>query len=158
MINDTTAPPPAASPMTTPHSAQPGAAPLIDIGINLGHASYDVDRDAVIARAAAVGVVQMIVTGATTAGSRHALELARSRPGMLFATAGIHPHHATELTPDALRELAELAGQPEVVAVGECGLDYFRDFSPRAAQQAAFHRQLELAARLRKPVFLHQRD
>jgi len=158
MMNDTTAPPPAASPMTTPHSAQPGAAPLIDIGINLGHASYDVDRDAVIARAEAVGVVQMIVTGATTAGSRHAIELARSRPGKRFATAGVHPHHATELTPDALSELAELAGQPEVVAVGECGLDYFRDFSPRAAQRAAFHRQLELAVRLRKPVFLHQRD
>jgi TatD DNase family protein len=144
--------------MTAPHSAQPRVAPLIDIGINLGHDSYDVDRDAVIARAEAVGVVQMIVTGATTAGSRHAIELARSRPGKLFATAGVHPHHATELTPDALSELAELARQAEVVAVGECGLDYFRDFSPRAAQRAAFHRQLELAAHLRKPVFLHQRD
>lgn len=159
MTNDTTAlPPPAASPMTAPHSAEPGAAPLIDIGINLGHDSYDADRDAVIARAEAVGVVQMIVTGATTAGSRHAIELARSRPGKLFATAGVHPHHATELTPDALSELAELARQPEVVAVGECGLDYFRDFSPRTAQQAAFHRQLELAAHLHKAVFLHQRD
>ncbi|MDB6044304.1 MAG: hydrolase TatD [Gammaproteobacteria bacterium] len=158
MTNDTTAPPPPASPMTGPHSAQPDVVPLIDIGINLGHDSYDVDRDAVIARAKAVGVVQMIVTGATTAGSRHAIELARSRPGELFATAGVHPHHATELTPDALSELAELTRQAEVVAVGECGLDYCRDFSPRAAQQAAFHRQLELAAHLRKPVFLHQRD
>ena len=164
MMNDTTAPPPpAASPRTAAGAAQPGAAPtsvapLIDIGINLGHDSYDVDRDAVISRAATVGVVQMIVTGATTTGSQHALEIARCQPGKLFATAGIHPHHATELTPDSLSELAELARQPQVVAVGECGLDYFRDFSPRADQQAAFHRQLELAARLRKPVFLHQRD
>jgi len=145
MTNDTTPPP-------------PPAGPLIDIGINLGHDSYDSDRDAVIARAEASGVVQMMVTGASIDGSQKALELARSRPGRLFATAGVHPHHATELTPDSLSVLEELARQPEVVAAGECGLDYFRDFSPRPVQQAAFHRQLELAARVRKPVFLHQRD
>jgi TatD DNase family protein len=154
MMKDTIAPrPPAASP-----NVAPGVSPLIDIGINLGHDSYDVDRDAVISRAEAAGVVQMIVTGATIAGSREALRLARSRPGKLFATAGVHPHHATELTADSLGELEELALEPEVMAVGECGLDYFRDFSPRADQQAAFHRQLELAARLRRPVFLHQRE
>jgi TatD DNase family protein len=140
----------------------PGAPPapltLIDIGINLGHDSYDSDRDEVIARAEKAGVVQMVVTGASIEGSRKAIELARSRPGELFATAGIHPHHATELTPDALSELEELARRPEVVAAGECGLDYFRDFSPRSVQRDAFHRQLELAARVGKPVFLHQRD
>ena len=146
MTNDTTPPLPPASPA------------LIDIGINLSHDSYDGDRDAVIARAEASGVVQMMVTGASIEGSQKALELARSRPGRLFATAGVHPHHATDLTPDSLSVLEELARQPEVVAAGECGLDYFRDFSPRPVQQAAFHRQLELAARVRKPVFLHQRD
>jgi TatD DNase family protein len=146
MTNDIT-PPRAAASLT-----------LIDIGINLGHDSYDSDRDAVIARAERAGVVQMIVTGASLEGSRKAIELARARPGELFATAGVHPHHATELTADALSELEELARQPEVVAAGECGLDYFRDFSPRPVQQEAFHRQLELAARIRKPVFLHQRD
>jgi TatD DNase family protein len=134
------------------------AALLIDIGINLGHDSYDADRDAVIGRAVASGVVQMMVTGASVEGSRQALEIARSHPGRLFATAGVHPHHATELTSDALSVLEELAREPEVVATGECGLDYFRDFSPRPVQQEAFHRQLELAARVRKPVFLHQRD
>jgi TatD DNase family protein len=139
-------------------SAAPAALTLIDIGINLGHDSYDVDRDAVIARAEAVGVTQMMVTGASVEGSRKALELARTRPGRLFATAGIHPHHATELTATALSELEEFARQPEVVAAGECGLDYFRDFSPRPVQQKAFHQQLELAARIGKPVFLHQRD
>jgi TatD DNase family protein len=131
---------------------------LIDIGINLTHDSYDPDRDAVIGRARNVGVTQMIITGASLEGSRRAIELARSRPGELFATAGVHPHHATELNPDALGMLEELASQPEVVAAGECGLDYFRDFSPRPVQQTAFHRQLELAARVGKPVFLHQRD
>jgi TatD DNase family protein len=131
---------------------------LIDIGINLGHDSYDADRDAVIGRAVASGVVQMIVTGASIAGSQKALEIARSHPGRLFATAGVHPHHATELTSDSLSILEELAREPEVVAAGECGLDYFRDFSPRAVQREAFHRQLELAARVGKPVFLHQRD
>jgi TatD DNase family protein len=137
--------------------AQPRA-PLIDIGINLGHDSYAADRDAVLERAHAAGVVQMMVTGATLAGSAAAIALARAHPGVLFATAGVHPHHAGELGEARLQELAELAAAPAVMAVGECGLDYFRDFSPRAAQRAAFHRQLELAARLGKPVFLHQRD
>jgi TatD DNase family protein len=146
MTNHTTPPP------------LPAGLTLIDIGINLGHDSYDSDRDVVIARAEASGVVQMMVTGASVEGSRQALELARSRPGRLFATAGVHPHHATEVTPDSLSELEEFARQSEVVAAGECGLDYYRDFSPRPVQQAAFHQQLELAARVRKPVFLHQRD
>jgi TatD DNase family protein len=146
MTNDTI-PPAAPAPLT-----------LIDIGINLGHDSYDADRGAVIGRAVTSGVVQMMVTGASMEGSRKAIEIARSHPGRLFATAGVHPHHATELTSDSLSVLEELARAPEVVAAGECGLDYFRDFSPRPVQREAFHRQLELAARVRKPVFLHQRD
>ena len=100
----------------------------------------------------------MIVTGATLANSVRALALAREHPRRLFATAGVHPHHAAELDGASFTALAELARLPEVVAVGECGLDYFRNFSPRAAQQYAFHRQLELAVQLGKPVFLHQRD
>jgi TatD DNase family protein len=131
---------------------------LIDIGINLAHDSYDVDRDAVLARARHAGVIQMLVTGSTLASTRRAREFAGAHPGMLFATAGVHPHHAQELSSEALAELSELAATPEVVAVGECGLDYFRNYSPPEAQQAAFHRQLELAARVGKPVFLHQRD
>ncbi|HUA88962.1 MAG TPA: TatD family hydrolase, partial [Steroidobacteraceae bacterium] len=142
------------------NTALPGSAPaaLIDIGINLAHDSYDADRDAVIARARSAGVVQMMVTGSSLESSRRARALAQAHPGTLFATAGVHPHNAVELTDEALAELGELAARAEVVAVGECGLDYFRDYSPRAAQQRAFHRQLELARRLGKPVFLHQRD
>lgn len=131
---------------------------LIDIGINLTHDSYDSDRDAVMARAAAAGVVQMVVTGASGEGSRKAAALARQHPGKLFSTAGVHPHHATELTDELAQELEALARESEVVAVGECGLDYFRDFSPRDVQRAAFARQLEIAARVGKPVFLHQRE
>ena len=131
---------------------------LIDIGINLGHDSFATDRDAVIARAYAAGVVQMIITGASASGSRQAIALARAAPQRHFATAGVHPHHAAELDEVQLAEIESLARQPEVVAVGECGLDYFRDLAPRPLQQRAFHRQLELAARLGKPVFLHERD
>jgi TatD DNase family protein len=140
-----------------PAAATAGAA-LIDIGINLAHESYAEDRDAVIARASAAGVTQMIVTGSSLASTREAIALVRERPQQLFATAGVHPHHASELTPENSSELLELARQPQVVAVGECGLDYFRNFSPRADQQRAFHAQLELATQVGKPVFLHQRD
>jgi TatD DNase family protein len=134
------------------------ASSLIDIGINLGHDSFDSDRDAVIARAAQAGVVQMIVTGSSGPSTRQAIELAQSHCGRLFATAGVHPHHASELSDELLAQMRQLATLPEVVAVGECGLDYYRDLSPRATQQQAFHRQLELAAQVGKPVFLHQRD
>jgi TatD DNase family protein len=155
--NDITGTAPAALPRpgTSPEGT---VGPLIDIGINLAHDSYDADRDAVIARAAAAGVVQMIVTGSSAASSRAAIALARQHPGMLFATAGVHPHQATELNAAVLAELDELAAAREVVAVGECGLDYYRNYSPQAVQREAMQRQLELAGRCRKPVFLHQRD
>lgn len=132
---------------------------LIDIGINLGHDSYDHDRDAVLARALRVGVRQMVVTGASLEGNPKASAIAATLPDRLRATAGCHPHHATELlAPGALAQLAAQAADPGVTAVGECGLDYFRDFSPRDAQRQAFEAQLELAVRVGKPVFLHARD
>jgi len=136
---------------------------LIDIGANLTHDSFDHDRDAVLARARAAGVAQMIITGASREHSPKALALAQAHPGELFATAGVHPHHATEYTAECDAEMRALLAHPEVVAVGECGLDYFRDFSPRPAQRKAFERQLEIAADLAasgnpKPLFLHQRD
>lgn len=131
---------------------------LVDIGANLTHESFTHDLDAVLVRAEAAGVRQLVVTGATREGSRHAVGLARAHPGRLFATAGVHPHHALEVTEEGVAELRGLLEQPEVVAVGECGLDYFRDFSPRPAQRRAFERQLELAVECGKPLFLHQRD
>src|SRR5215470_10152662 len=94
---------------TAPAARAP--APLIDIGINLAHDSYDADRDAVLARARAAGVVQMIVTGSSLASTAEALALARAHRTRLFATAGVHPHHATELTAARLSALRELARQ-----------------------------------------------
>lgn len=131
---------------------------LIDIGVNLAHDSFDEDRAAVMRRAAAAGVAQMVVTGSSVEATAKAIELARTHAGVLFATAGVHPHHAADLTLEALPELEQLARETCVVAAGECGLDYFRDFSPRDLQRRAFGWQLEIAARVGKPVFLHQRD
>ena len=131
---------------------------LIDIGANLTHESFGHDFDAVLQRARAHGVVQMVVTGASREHSPQALALARAHPGELFATAGVHPHHAVEYTDECDAEMRALHAHAEVVAVGECGLDYFRDFSPRPAQRRAFERQLQLAAENGKPLFLHQRD
>jgi len=131
---------------------------LIDIGINLAHDSFDADREAVMTRARDVGVVQMVVTGSSEESTAKALALARAHAGRLFSTAGVHPHHAADVTPETLPALEAAAREPEVVAVGECGLDYFRDFSPRDLQRRAFCWQLEIAAKLGKPVFLHQRE
>jgi TatD DNase family protein len=131
---------------------------LIDIGANLTHDSFDTDRAAVIERAQAEGVAQLIVTGSDVAHSRMALDLCRQWPGVLFCTAGTHPHHAKDFAANAPDALRALLANTEVVAVGECGLDYFRNFSPRDAQLACFEAQLALAAKTRKPVFLHQRD
>jgi TatD DNase family protein len=131
---------------------------LIDIGANLGHESFAHDFTAVLQRARDAGVVQMLVTGASRQGSIEALAIARAHPDWLYATAGVHPHHAVEYTAEADSELRELHRAPEVRAVGECGLDYFRDLSPRPAQRRAFERQLEIAVDTGKPLFLHQRD
>ncbi len=131
---------------------------LIDIGANLTHDSFDADREEVIARARAAGIARMIVTGADPVHSRAASALAEKHPGLLYATAGVHPHHAAGFTPDTEDELSRLLARPEVVAAGECGLDYFRDFSPRPAQREAFVAQIALAIEHGKPLFLHQRD
>jgi TatD DNase family protein len=131
---------------------------LIDIGANLTHDSFDDDRDAVIQRANEAGVNRFIVTGSSVDDSQAAVALAETMPGRIYATAGVHPHHASDYT-DAVHEtLAELTSHASVVAVGECGLDYFRNFSPQDEQREAFRRQLELAAQAELPAFLHQRD
>jgi TatD DNase family protein len=131
---------------------------LIDIGSNLTHDSFAADLPQVIARAREAGVTRQVVTGADLASSRAAAALAAAHPGVLWSTAGVHPHHAADFDLGRCEELQELLTRRRVVAAGECGLDYFRDLSPRAAQRAAFVAQLEIAATLAKPVFLHQRD
>lgn len=131
---------------------------LIDIGANLTHESFRHDFDAVLDRARAHGVTRMMVTGASRGGSEHALDLARAHPGFLYATAGVHPHHAIDYDDATDARLRELAQMPEVRAVGETGLDYHRHYSPRDVQVQVFERQLRIAADVGKPLFLHQRD
>ena len=132
---------------------------MIDIGANLTSKTFERDLPAVIARAAEAGVNTLIVTGSSLAGSGAAADLAAApAPVALHATAGVHPHHAREATGDWLAALRAIAGRPRVVALGECGLDFNRDYSPRPDQIRCFRAQLELAAELRLPVFLHERD
>ncbi|HEX6767208.1 MAG TPA: TatD family hydrolase [Polyangiaceae bacterium] len=130
---------------------------LCDIGLNLTSKQFAHDRDVVVERAFAAGVRHMMVTGLTAALSQEALALVRGRPGVLRSTAGVHPHNAKTYDRHTSDELRALARNPEVAAVGECGLDYDRDFSPRDQQRRAFEAQLELAVELGKPVFLHER-
>ncbi|MCX7512629.1 TatD family hydrolase [Frateuria hangzhouensis] len=131
---------------------------LVDIGANLTHESFRHDFADVLARAAAQGVARMMVTGASREGSEQALALSREHPGVLWATAGVHPHHAIDYDEAIDARLRELARQPEVRAVGETGLDYHRNYSPRDVQLRVFERQLAIAAEQGKPLFLHQRD
>ncbi len=131
---------------------------LIDIGCNLTHDSFDRDREQVIEAAHRAGVVQMIITGASAEGSVDAVNLAKSSPGQLFATAGVHPHHASDYTDATDALIRDFAARRDIVAVGETGLDYFRDFSPRDAQRASFERQVQIAIDTGLPLFLHQRE
>ena len=131
---------------------------LVDIGINLMHKSFQADREQVLKRSIAAGITQLVITGASERSSLEASTFARQFPGTLYSTAGVHPHDARHCTPDTLRRLRELASRPEVVAIGECGLDYNRDFSPRPVQDRWFDAQIQLAAELKMPLFLHERD
>jgi TatD DNase family protein len=131
----------------------------VDIAGNLTNKAFRDDLPAVIDRATKAGVSEIIVAGVSTTTSRRGWELACEHRG-LYATSGIHPHHATQATPEVLRGIAELLAHERVVAVGECGLDYNRNFSPPDVQRRAFEAQLEIAAGLaqKKPVYLHERD
>jgi len=131
---------------------------LIDIGVNLTHESFSHDLADVLHRAARSGVHRMVVTGTSISATEAALALRAAYPDRLFATAGVHPHHASDFGPATHAALRALAARPGIVAIGECGLDYFRNFAPREAQLRAFSAQLELAVELRLPVFLHQRE
>ncbi len=130
---------------------------LIDVGVNLTNDRFRKDRDEVIARARQAGVHPLIVTGTDLATTKRAIDLARQRPGALYATAGVHPHDAARAPEDFIDQLRELASDAVVRAIGECGLDYDRDYSPRPRQAEVFEAQVALATELDKPLFLHQR-
>ncbi|MCW9015174.1 MAG: TatD family hydrolase [Gammaproteobacteria bacterium] len=131
---------------------------LIDIGVNLTGRSFRHDLDEVIQHAQAAGVVQQVITGTNIEHSQKAIDLAAHYPDVLYSTAGVHPHHAKECDDRTLATLESLAQQSGVVAIGECGLDFKRNFSPPDVQEHWFEAQLELASSLNMPVFLHQRD
>ena len=130
---------------------------MIDIGANLTDKTFKNDLEAVIERAQQNGVNKMVATGTLTELSRRAQGLAQGHPGILYYTAGVHPHQADGFNDQSIEELSKLGSQG-AVAIGETGLDYFRDFSSRTNQRKAFQAQLELAADLDLPVFVHDRD
>ncbi|WP_183167325.1 TatD family hydrolase [Azomonas macrocytogenes] len=134
---------------------------LVDIGVNMTHPSFAVDCRAILESAYAAGVTQMLVTGTSLQKSINAVLLCQKmdeKRRHLFCTAGIHPHNASHWQSTTRIELLELLRQPEVRAVGECGLDFNRDFSPRIQQERVLEEQLELAVETGLPVFLHERD
>ena len=129
---------------------------MIDIGVNLLHPQLAADRDAVIARARAAGVTQMLVTATDLDTAAAAIALCEETD--LYCTAGVHPHHAAAAPENLTDRLTELAGSCRVKAIGETGLDFFRNFSPPDVQRHVFHTQLEAARRIGLPVFVHDRD
>jgi TatD DNase family protein len=130
---------------------------LIDTHAHLDLPQFDADRNAVVERADAAGVGVIVNAGADVESSRRAVALAAQYPGV-YASVGVHPHDAKQVDGEALAALRELARQPKVVAVGEIGLDFYRNLSPQDLQRRAFQAQLAWAARLGKPVIVHDRE
>lgn len=131
---------------------------LIDVGVNLSSKRFDKDVDEVVQRAVESGVSRMIVTGTNIEESYKALQLVEKYSGILYSTAGIHPHHAKEFSKESIPQLSLLLNNKSVVAIGECGLDFNRNFSEPVDQLKCFEAQLELAVEKQMPVFMHQRD
>lgn len=130
---------------------------MIDSHAHLNHEDLLADLSGVLARAAEAGIETMLVPGYDLASSRKAVELAAAHP-QLLAAVGVHPHDAQFVDEAVMAELKQLAQHPKVVAIGEIGLDFYRDKSPRPAQQEAFTRQIRLARELGKPIIIHQRE
>jgi TatD DNase family protein len=130
---------------------------LIDTHCHLNFHSYDEDRDAVMVRAAEAGVTRIVNPGIDINTSQEALQLAGRFPE-IYAAVGVHPNSTSEFDDATVEVIAALAAQPKVVAIGEIGLDYYWEKSPKAKQKAAFEAQLALAARLELPVIIHNRE
>jgi TatD DNase family protein len=130
---------------------------LIDSHCHLEWDAFDADRDEVVARAAAAGVERLLTVGTNAAAARQAVAIAARYPGV-YAAGGVHPHDAQAAGDNAYAEIAALARAPKFVAYGEIGLDFFKNYSPRDAQLAAFRRQIRLARELDLPLIIHDRD
>ncbi|MDR3059931.1 MAG: TatD family hydrolase, partial [Prevotella sp.] len=131
---------------------------IIDIGVNLMHRSFNSDRESVISDARFEGVSPLIMTGTSEHSSIEAARYASKYPGLLYSTAGVHPHDAKSCNHKTIENLKRLAAEDHVVAIGECGLDYNRDFSPRDVQRKWFEAQIDLTIEMSLPLFLHERD
>ncbi|MFC3396855.1 3'-5' ssDNA/RNA exonuclease TatD [Brenneria rubrifaciens] len=131
---------------------------MFDIGVNLTSSQFAKDREQVVARAQQAGVSGMLITGTNIEESRQALALTAQYPAYCWSTAGVHPHDASHWDASAAEQVYRMAQSDSVVAIGECGLDFNRNFSTPAQQEQAFRAQLALAAELSLPVFLHCRD
>ncbi len=131
---------------------------LVDIGVNLGDKAFDKDRDDVVERALEAGITTMILTGTTLAESQQTLKLSETYSDYCYTTVGIHPHYAKDATEQHFNELRDMYAHEKVVAVGEAGLDFNRDFSPRPIQEQVFEKQIELALETGLPLFCHERD
>lgn len=130
---------------------------LFDIGANLADPSFDADRHDVLSRARDAGVGHIVITGSSLESNKRAAIIAKDDPRLHYTT-GVHPHHANDYDDVMHAELSRQMSANQVVAAGECGLDYFRHLAPVEAQASAFERQLDLAEQYQLPVFLHQRD
>jgi TatD DNase family protein len=130
---------------------------LFDTHAHLHFPDFDDDRDAMLARARQAGVRRMLTIGTDVPTSRAAIDIAGREDGV-WASVGVHPHDAAEADEAVLAEIDGLAQQPRVVAIGEIGLDFFRNLSPRDVQERVLRRMLDLARRTRKPVVVHCRD
>ncbi|WP_024531106.1 3'-5' ssDNA/RNA exonuclease TatD [Serratia fonticola] len=131
---------------------------MFDIGVNLTSSQFAKDATQVVERAKTAGVTGMLITGTNAQQSEAASELARAHSGYCWSTAGVHPHDASSWNDEVAQHIHQLASQPFVAAIGECGLDFNRNFSTPVQQELAFNAQLALAAELNMPVFLHCRD
>ncbi|GAC1568690.1 MAG: TatD family hydrolase [Ktedonobacteraceae bacterium] len=131
---------------------------LVDSHCHIDTARFNADREAVIHSAFEGGVTRMVDPGCDLASSEHALALAKAHPGMIFAGVGTHPHDAVTHTEEVRARYREMAKEPEVVAIGEFGLDYFRMLSPREVQRAVFVAHLQLARECNLPCIIHVRD
>ena len=131
---------------------------LVDSHAHIDTARFNADREAVIQAAFEGGVTRIIDPGCDLPSSEMALKLAKAHPGMIFAAVGTHPHDATTYSDEVGQRYREMARQPEVVAIGEFGLDYFRMLSPRDVQRAVFVAHLELARASDLPCIIHVRD
>lgn len=129
---------------------------LVDSGVNLSNHQFDDRHQEVLQRASDAGVTQMLLIGCDLQSSQASLSLAKQFSQL--STAGVHPHDAKTADDRLEEQLISLSQHNEVVAIGECGLDYNRDFSPRDIQRNVFRRQLQLAEQLDMPVYLHERD